>query len=178
MTNNQRVNGAMDWFVTSRFFVRPVVAEYFRDPFQNFAHRWTGGVASGSRLVDTSGVSWEIKAGPAYQSTTFESVVEGESDHESTAALLAATTYTNEIGSAQSQTAQGKGESFGASYADLGVEQRALVEDLCRRAGAITRTYSLDGVRRNQLQGMRDALRRRAHVRLNPKSRQMLRHSR
>lgn len=97
MTNNQRVNGAMDWFVTSRFFVRPVVAEYFRDPFQNFAHRWTGGVASGSRLVDTSGVSWEIKAGPAYQSTTFESVVEGESDHESTAALLAAATYTNEI---------------------------------------------------------------------------------
>ena len=49
------------------------------------------------------------------------------------------------IGSAQSQTAQGKGESFGASYADLGVEQRALVDDLFRRAGAITRTYTLDG---------------------------------
>jgi len=97
VTNNQRVNGAMDWFVTSRFFVRPVVAEYFRDPFQNFAHRWTGGVALGYQLVDTSRVSWEIKAGPAYQYTTFESVVEGESDHESTAALLAATTYTNEI---------------------------------------------------------------------------------
>jgi uncharacterized protein DUF481 len=27
VTNNQRVTGAMDWFVTSRFFVRPVVAE-------------------------------------------------------------------------------------------------------------------------------------------------------
>ena len=29
---------------------------------QNFAHRWTGGVALGSQLVGTSGVSWEIKA--------------------------------------------------------------------------------------------------------------------
>ena len=34
VTNNQRANGAMDWFVTARFFVRPIVAEYFRDPFR------------------------------------------------------------------------------------------------------------------------------------------------
>ena len=97
VTNNQRANGAMDWFVTARFFVRPIVAEYFRDPFQNFAHRWIAGVALGYQMVDTPRVSWEFNAGPAYQHTTFESVAAGESATESTAAVWAGTTYTNEL---------------------------------------------------------------------------------
>ena len=97
VTNNQRVNGGVDWFVTPRFFVRPVVVEYFRDPFQNFAERWTIGAALGYQLVDTSRVSWEFNVGPSYQRTTFETVAEGESNKETTAALWAGTTYTNEI---------------------------------------------------------------------------------
>jgi len=96
-TNNQRVNAGWDWFVTTRFFVRPVVVEYYRDPFQNFAHRWTVGAAVGYQLVDTSRVSWEVNGGPAYQHTTFDSVVEGESKTESTPAAWAGTTYTNEL---------------------------------------------------------------------------------
>lgn len=97
VTNNQRVNAGLDWFVTPRLFVRPAVVEYYRDPFQNFAHRWTIGAAVGYQLVDTSRVSWEVNVGPAYQRTIFDSVVEGESDAESTAALSAGTTYTNEL---------------------------------------------------------------------------------
>ncbi len=97
VTNNQRVNAGVDWFVTARLFVRPVVAEYYRDPFQNFAHRWTLGAAVGYQLVDTPRVSWEFNVGPAYQRTIFDSVAEGESDTESTAALWAGTTYTNEL---------------------------------------------------------------------------------
>lgn len=97
VTNNQRVNGGVDWFVTPRFFVRPVVVEYFRDPFQNFAERWTIGAALGYQLVDTSRVSWEFNVGPSYQRTTFETVAAGESNKENTAALWAGTTYTNEI---------------------------------------------------------------------------------
>ena len=97
VTNNQRVNAGLDWFVTPRLFVRPVVVEYYRDPFQNFAHRWTIGAAVGYQLVDTPRVSWEVNVGPAYQHTIFDSVVEGESDAESTAALSAGTTYTNEL---------------------------------------------------------------------------------
>jgi len=97
ITNNQRVNAGADWFVTGRLFVRPVVVEYYRDPFQNFAHRWTIGAAVGYQLVDTSRVSWEFNVGPAYQRTTFDSVAEGESDTESTAAVWAGTTYTNEL---------------------------------------------------------------------------------
>jgi putative salt-induced outer membrane protein YdiY len=96
-TNNQRVNAGWDCFITSRLFVRPVVVEYFRDPFQNFAHRWTVGAALGYQLVDTSRVGWEVNAGPAFQHTTFDSVAEGESDTESTPAVWAGTTYTNEL---------------------------------------------------------------------------------
>lgn len=97
VTNNQRVNAGVDWFVTDRLFVRPAVVEYYRDPFQNFAHRWTLGAAVGYQLVDTPRVSWEFNVGPAYQRTIFDSVAEGESETESTAALWAGTAYTNEL---------------------------------------------------------------------------------
>lgn len=97
VTNNQRANASADWFVTDRLFIRPVVAEYYRDPFQNFAHRWTVGAAVGYQLVDTSTVSWEVNGGPAYQRTVFVSVAEGESDVENAAALWAGTSYSNEL---------------------------------------------------------------------------------
>ena len=97
VTNNQRVNAGVDWFVTERFFVRPAVVEYFRDPFQNFAHRWTIGAGVGYQLVDTARVSWEVNGGPSYQHTTFDSVVEGESPDESTFAASAGTVYTNAL---------------------------------------------------------------------------------
>jgi hypothetical protein len=38
---------------------------------------------------------------------------------------------------AAAQTAQEEKKTFGASYADLSVEQRGLVDDLFRRAGSI-----------------------------------------
>ena len=95
-TNNHRVNGGLDWFVTSRFFVRPIFVEYLRDPFQNFAHRWTIGAGLGYNLIDTSRVTWEVNAGPAFQHTTFVSVEEGELK-EKTGAFFAGTTYNNEL---------------------------------------------------------------------------------
>ena len=54
-------------------------------------------MALGYQMVDTPRVSWEFNAGPAYQHTTFESVAAGESATESTAAVWAGTTYTNEL---------------------------------------------------------------------------------
>ena len=97
VTNNQRINAGLDWFVTSRFFVRPIVGEYLHDPFQNFADRWTIGAAVGYQLVDTPRISWDVHAGPAFQHTRFESVAEGESETEKTGALWAGTKYTNEL---------------------------------------------------------------------------------
>jgi len=95
--NNQRLNGDVDWFVSDRLFIRPLQLEYYKDPFQNIAQRWTVGAAVGYQLVDTSRVGWSVGVGPAYQHTTFDSVAEGASDHEATPALLVRTTYTNEL---------------------------------------------------------------------------------
>jgi len=97
VTDNQRVNGGVDWFVTSRFFVRPIMVEYLRDPFQNFENRWTIGAAVGYQLVDTSRIDWDVSAGPAFQHTTFVSVEQGESDIEKTGALWGGTKYKNEL---------------------------------------------------------------------------------
>lgn len=96
-TNNQRVHAGVDWFITTRLFVRPIVVEYLHDPFQNLAERWTFGAALGYQLVDTKRISWEVNAGAAYQVTRFVSVVEGESGEEKTGALWAGTTYKNEL---------------------------------------------------------------------------------
>jgi putative salt-induced outer membrane protein YdiY len=96
-TNNQRVNAGVDWFITDRLFVRPIIVEYLHDPFQNFAERWTFGAALGYQLVDTKRITWEVNAGPAYQVTRFVSVAEGESGEEKTGALWAGTTYKNEL---------------------------------------------------------------------------------
>jgi hypothetical protein len=95
--DNQRVAGDVDWFVTDRLFIRPVDAEYFKDSFQNIAHRETFGAALGYQLVDSARVDWEVSAGPAYQRTSFVSVAEGQTESESTAALAISTTYTNEL---------------------------------------------------------------------------------
>jgi len=96
-TDNQRVNGDVDWFVTDRLFVRPIDVEYFRDAFQNIAHRETAGAAVGYQLVDSARVDWEISAGPSYQRNTFVSVPEGQTASERTAVLAVGTTYTNEL---------------------------------------------------------------------------------
>jgi len=95
--DNQRLGGDVDWFVSDRLFIRPLQLEYYKDPFQNVARRWTLGAAVGYQLVDTSRVDWTVAAGPSYQHTTFDSVTEGASRSEGTAAVAVGTSYTNEL---------------------------------------------------------------------------------
>jgi putative salt-induced outer membrane protein YdiY len=96
-TDNHRVSGGVDWFVTDRLFVKPIGVEYFSDPFQNISQRWTISAALGYQLVDTSRVDWEVSLGPAYQHTTFDSVDVGQSTEEGAAAGVVGTNYTNEL---------------------------------------------------------------------------------
>ncbi len=96
-TDNQRASTNVDWFVSDNVFVRPFQFEYFRDPFQNIARRWTLGAAVGYQVIDTSRIVWIAAVGPSYQRTVFDSVTEGASEREDTAALMALTRYTNEL---------------------------------------------------------------------------------
>jgi len=95
--DNQRVDVAWDRFVTDRFFLSPVLAEYYRDPFQNIASRGTIGAGAGYQIVDTAKIDWQATVGFAYQSTRFDDVVEGESHSASTPTLVVGTAYDHEL---------------------------------------------------------------------------------
>jgi hypothetical protein len=95
--NNHRASAVWDHFVSDRFFLRPASIEYFRDPFQNIAHRVTPGAGIGYQIIDNPRTEWIVFAGPAYQWTWFEEVEPGASDTEETWALSAGTTFNHEL---------------------------------------------------------------------------------
>jgi len=97
--DNHRLGSTYDIFKTRRFFWRPLLAEYFRDPFQNIASQFTLGAGAGYQLIDTSKTEWSVAAGPAVKFTRFENVEPGESDTESTVALWFGTDYDRELNS-------------------------------------------------------------------------------
>ena len=53
--------------------------------------RWTLGFGAGYQLIDSPKVDWDVSGGPAYQENRFSDVVLGESDSESTPALVVGT---------------------------------------------------------------------------------------
>jgi hypothetical protein len=95
--NSHRLDLSHDIFRTRRFFIRPVFAEYFRDPFQNIEYKITAGAGIGYTLIDTSKMEWLVVAGPAYQVTQFTSVQAGEDDKETTPAMVIGTDYDVEL---------------------------------------------------------------------------------
>lgn len=86
--NNHRVTTQFDFWLSSRFFLKIPFAEYFKDPFQNIAHRGTVGGGVGYEIFDRPRFKWEVAVGPAYQQTWFESVQAGERDNEGNAAAV------------------------------------------------------------------------------------------
>jgi putative salt-induced outer membrane protein YdiY len=97
VANNHRASAGWDIFITDRMYVQAVFGEYFRDPFQNVADRYTVGAGIGYTLVDTTKITWEIVGGPAYQYTEFASVEPDADDFNATPALVAATIYDHEL---------------------------------------------------------------------------------
>jgi putative salt-induced outer membrane protein YdiY len=97
--DNHRLRSTYDIFRTRRFFWRPLLGEFFRDPFQNISYQFTVGAGAGYQLIDTSKTEWSIAAGPAFKYTKFETVEAGENDSESTPALWAGTNYDRELNS-------------------------------------------------------------------------------
>jgi hypothetical protein len=95
--NNHRFSGFWDLFKTRKYFLRPVFAEYFRDPISNIERRVTLGTGIGYHIIDTSKTKWDATAGPAYQNTVFRSVEQGEEPSESTPAFVFATAFETEL---------------------------------------------------------------------------------
>jgi putative salt-induced outer membrane protein YdiY len=86
--NNHRVNTEFDLWLTRRFYLITPFVEYYRDPFQNLAHRLTLGAGVGYDLIARPNLNWNIAIGPAFQKASFESSQPGEPDQKSVAALV------------------------------------------------------------------------------------------
>jgi hypothetical protein len=96
-TDNQRLSVGWNRYFSKRFFWTPAVGEYYRDPFQNIASRWTLGMGVGYSLIDTSKIDWEVTGTVGYQTTQFDDVLEGETDSADTPALVFGTVYDHEL---------------------------------------------------------------------------------
>ena len=95
--NNHRLNSEFDLWLSRRFYLVLPYAEYYRDPFQNLAHRVTGSIGVGYDLIDRPKLEWNITAGPAYQYAWFESAQPGEPTEKGAAALVFGTRFDWDI---------------------------------------------------------------------------------
>jgi len=98
--DNQRLTASFDIFISRFLFVRVPFVEYFRDPFQNVAHRVTAGAAVGYDLYNRFNspvVEWNVTLGPGYQHTWFDSVEPGEPDNSGGAAMILGTRFNWDV---------------------------------------------------------------------------------
>ena len=96
-SNNHRVTLGWDRFLSKRLFLNLVGLEWYRDPFQNVANRWTVTAGLGYEIVDTPRTTWSATAGPAWQSTDWKSVPAGDDDSASSVALRIGTRFDHEF---------------------------------------------------------------------------------
>ncbi|TPH16129.1 DUF481 domain-containing protein [Litorilituus lipolyticus] len=95
--NSDRLTSTYDWFFSQKIYLRAMDFEYFSDEFLNIEHRIRYGVAVGYHLIDTSRTSWDVNAGPSYQTTSFKEVQAGEKDKENSPGLILGTDFTYEV---------------------------------------------------------------------------------
>ncbi len=91
--NNHRLNAFFDIFAAKEYFWRPVLFEYFRDPFQNIDYRTTIGAGGGYHIIDTPKTTWNVSGALGYTATRFVSVQPGDSQKVTTPALIGSTFY-------------------------------------------------------------------------------------
>jgi putative salt-induced outer membrane protein YdiY len=91
--NNHRLSGFFDIFAAKEYFWRPVLFEYFRDPFQNIDYRTTIGAGGGYHIIDTPKTTWNVSGALGYRATRFVSVQPGDSQKVTTPALIGSTFY-------------------------------------------------------------------------------------
>ncbi|MCL1130694.1 DUF481 domain-containing protein [Shewanella sairae] len=95
--NNHRINTNFDWFISKQFYVRPIFAEIYKDPFSNIEYRATVGSGLGYNIIDNSKTEWSISGGPTYTYTRFDEVAAGEETDDGSAAMVIETAFDTEI---------------------------------------------------------------------------------
>ncbi len=95
--NNHRVNSNFDWFISKQFYLRPIFAELYKDPFLNIDYKATVGAGVGYNLIDSKKTEWSVSGGPAYTYTRFEQVETGARESDGSSSLVLETVYDTEL---------------------------------------------------------------------------------
>lgn len=96
-SNNHRMNAYFDVFESTRFFWRPVFAEYYRDPFKNIEHQASLSLGLGYDLIRTAQTEWNVTAVAGSLYKRFESVQPGQDEENTSPILGLGTRYDTEI---------------------------------------------------------------------------------
>lgn len=95
--DNHRLSSRYDWFIGRKWYLTPLVLEYYRDIFTNIEHQITPAAQVGYHVIDTSKMEWDLEAGGGYRYTAYNSVEPGEPDSTGTAAIVAGTRFSWDI---------------------------------------------------------------------------------
>lgn len=96
-SNNHRLTGYRDSFISKKFFWRQLLGEYFRDKFKNIDHQLSLSTSLGYNIIKTSKTEWDISAGLGGRYTKFVSVEPGQSSDSISPALGFGTMYDTEL---------------------------------------------------------------------------------
>ena len=97
VANNHRLNGNWDLFSGSRFFWRPVIGQFYRDPFQNIRRQGTFETGIGYELIDNSKTEWQVSGGLGVNFIRYESTEPDEQSNEVSPALSLGTSLETEL---------------------------------------------------------------------------------
>ena len=97
VANNHRVNASYDRFIAGRFFWRPLIGQYFRDPFQNIQHQGTLETGIGYELRNTARTDWNVSSGLGGNFVRYVSVQAGEPSDNTSPALSFGTNFDTEV---------------------------------------------------------------------------------
>ncbi len=97
VANNHRINGTYDLFSAGRLFWRPVISQFFRDPFQNISRQGTLETGLGYELIDNRRTEWLITSGLGGNFIRYQSVEPGEADNNTSPALSFGTNFETEL---------------------------------------------------------------------------------
>jgi len=96
-SNNHRLNGYYDLFITKKYFQRPVFGEYYRDQFKNIKNQVTAGTAFGYQIIRNSKTEWEVSGGVGVLYKQFDSVEAGEDSENTSPSLGLGTRYDTDV---------------------------------------------------------------------------------
>ena len=96
-SNNHRVTLFWDRFLSKRLFLNLIGLEWYRDPFQNIAARWTITAGVGYQILDTARTTWSATAGPAWQSSEWDSAPPDREESAESFALRVGTRFDHEF---------------------------------------------------------------------------------